>query len=209
MLHCYKSLLTVKSLEYYKAHLEDYSPEFRNQMEEFKEGNMLFEIMERKVWSNAVNDSAGLAKYYLLNKSKYVWAASADVIIFNCSNKKSAELSLAALKDGKNWKEIAEESNNTIQADSGRYELAQIAIADGAPPAVGSITPIMINTTDGTAGFIMILKIYPANEQRTFEEARGLVINDYQNVIEEKWIEELRKKYPVKTDERVFKSLLK
>jgi peptidyl-prolyl cis-trans isomerase SurA len=204
-----QKFITVKSLEYYKAHLEDYSAEFRNQMEEFKEGNMLFEIMERKVWGSAVNDSAGLAKYYLLHKSKYVWAASADVIIFNCSNKKSADLSLGAIKDGKNWKKIAEESNNTIQADSGRYELAQIALAEGTPPAAGTITPIMVNPSDGTAGFIIILKTYPSNEQRSFEEARGLVINDYQNVIEEKWIEELRKKYPVKTDERVFKSLLK
>ncbi len=204
-----QKFITVKSLEYYKAHLEDYSAEFRYQMEEFKEGNMLFEIMERKVWSSAVNDSAGLAKYYLIHKSKYVWAASADVIIFNCSNKKSADLSLVAVKDGKNWKKIAEESNNTIQADSGRYELAQIALADGAPPAAGTITSIMVNPSDGTAGFIMILKMYPANEQRTFEEARGLVINDYQNVMEEKWIEELRRKYPVKTDEGVFKSLLK
>ena len=204
-----QKFITVKSLEYYKAHLEDYSAEFRNQMEEFREGNMLFEIMERKVWSSAVNDSAGLAKYYALHKNKYLWAASADVIIFNCSNKKSADLSLADVKEGKPWKKITEESNNTIQADSGRYELAQIALADGTPPAAGTITPIIVSPTDGTAGFIKILKLYPANEQRTFEEARGLVINDYQNVLEEKWIEELRRKYPVKTDEGVFKSLLK
>ena len=204
-----QKFVTVKSLEYYKAHLEDYSPEFRNQMEEFREGNMLFEIMERKVWSSAVNDSAGLIKYYNLHKNKYLWAASADVIIFNCSNKKSADLSLAAVKDGKPWKKITEEGNNTIQADSGRYELVQIALVDGTPPTAGTITPIMVSPTDGTAGFIKILKLYPANEQRTFEEARGLVINDYQNLLEEKWIEELRRKYPVKTDERVFKSLLK
>jgi peptidyl-prolyl cis-trans isomerase SurA len=204
-----QKFVTVKSLEYYKAHLEDYNTEFRNQIEEFKEGNMLFEIMERKVWSSAVNDSAGLAKYYSLHKNKYLWASSADVIIFNCSNKKSADVSFTAVKDGKPWRKIAEESNNTIQADSGRYELAQLALADGTPHAEGTITPIMVSSTDGTAGFIKILKLYPPNEQRTFEEARGLVINDYQNVLEEKWIEELRKKYPVKTDEGVFKSLLK
>jgi peptidyl-prolyl cis-trans isomerase SurA len=204
-----EKFVSVKSLDFYKAHLEEYSPEFKYQMEEFKEGNLLFEIMERKVWSNAVNDSAGLVKYYNQNKTKYLWAASADVIIVSCNNQKTAEQSLAALKAGKDWKKIAEESNGNIQTDSGRYELVQIALADGAPPAPGTITPINVSTTDGTAGFIKVLQLHPANQQRSFEEARGLVINDYQNVLEEKWIAELKKKYPVKVDEGVFGALVK
>jgi peptidyl-prolyl cis-trans isomerase SurA len=204
-----EKFVSVKSLEYYKAHLEEYNPEFKYQMEEFKEGNMLFEIMERKVWSSAVNDSVGLMKYYTENKSKYLWAASADVIIISCNNQKVAEQSLAALKSGKDWKKIAEESNNTVQTDSGRYELAQIALSDKTPPVAGTTTPISVNPTDGTAGFIKILQLHPAKQQRSFEEARGLVINDYQNVLEEKWLAELKKKYPVKVDEEVFKGLVK
>jgi peptidyl-prolyl cis-trans isomerase SurA len=113
------------------------------------------------------------------------------------------------IKAGKDWKKIAEESNGNTQTDSGRYELAQIALAEGTPPTPGMITPINVSTTDGTAGFIKVLKLHPANEQRTFEEARGLVINDYQNVLEEKWIIELKKKYPVKVDEGVFGALVK
>jgi peptidyl-prolyl cis-trans isomerase SurA len=204
-----EKFVSLKSLDYYKTHLEEYSPEFKYQMEEFKEGNLLFEIMERKVWSSAVNDSAGLVKYYNQNKNKYLWAASADVIIVSCNNKKSAEESLAAIKAGKDWKKIAEESNGNVQTDSGRYELAQIALAEGTPPTPGMLTPINVSTTDGTAGFIKVLQLHPANQQRSFEEARGLVINDYQNVLEEKWIAELKKKYPVKVDEGVFQGLVK
>jgi peptidyl-prolyl cis-trans isomerase SurA len=204
-----EKFVSLKSLDYYKTHLEEYSPEFKYQMEEFKEGNLLFEIMERKVWSSAVNDSAGLVKYYNQNKNKYLWAASADVIIVSCNNKKSAEESLAAIKAGKDWKKIAEESNGNVQTDSGRYELAQIALAEGMPPTPGMVTPINVSTTDGTAGFIKVLQLHPANQQRSFEEARGLVINDYQNVLEEKWIAELKKKYPVKVDEGVFQGLVK
>ena len=61
----------------------------------------------------------------------------------------------------------------------------------------------------GWSSFIKILKLHNAGDQRTFEEAKGLVINDYQNILEEKWIAELKKKYPVKVDEKVFQSLLK
>ena len=38
-----------------------------------------------------------------------------------------------------------------------------------------------------------IIRLHAAGEQRSFEEARGMVINDYQNVIEEKWIDELKR----------------
>ncbi len=198
-----------KSVEYYKAHLEDYNADFNSQMKEFKEGNLLFEIMEKKVWGNAASDTVGLQKYYNTNKNKYQWAASADVIIFGCSNKKSAEAALDALQNGKDYKKIAEESFNNTQADSGRYELAQITLPNGTTAKPGLVTPIIVNPTDGTAGFIKILQLHPANEQRSFDEARGLVINDYQNVLEEKWVEELKKKYPIKVDEKIFQSLIK
>ena len=68
-------------------------------------------------------------------------------------------------------------------------------------------TSTVVNSTDGTDTVAKILKIYPANQQRSFDEARGLVINDYQNELEDKWIEELKKKYPVKVNENVFKSI--
>ncbi|MGC4100916.1 peptidylprolyl isomerase [Ferruginibacter sp.] len=165
--------------------------------------------MERKVWGSAANDSVGLLAYYNQHKSKYLWGASADVIIFNCNSKKAATQSLEALQQGKSWKKIAEESNTTIQADSGRYEIAQLALESGSEIKAGTVTPIVVNPADGAAGFIKIIKVYPANEQRSFDAARGLVINDYQLILEEKWIDELRKKYPVTVNEGVFQSLLK
>lgn len=204
-----QKFITVKSLEYYRSHLEEYSAEFRSQVDEFKEGNLLFEVMERKVWSSAANDTAGLRKYYNEHKDRYIWAASADVLVFSAGNKKAADEAITALQKNNDWKKIAEESNGVIQSDSGRYEMAQLALQPGVTAAPGLVTPVMVNTVDGTAGFLKILRVHPAGTQRSFDEARGLVINDYQNVVEEKWIEELKKKYPVKVDEAVFKSLLK
>jgi peptidyl-prolyl cis-trans isomerase SurA len=202
-----KKFVTVKSTEYYRNHLEEYSTEFNNQLEEFKEGNLLFEIMERKVWSKAAGDVKGLQQYYNDNKLKYKWGASASVIVFSAGTKKAADDAYALLQQGKNWRSITDESSNTVQADSGRYELAQIVI-DTKYQKAGSITPVFVNA-DGSAGFIKVLTTYPAGEQRSYEEAKGLVINDYQNLLEEKWIDELKKKYTVKINEPVFQTLLK
>ncbi len=198
-------------LNYYKLHLENYSSDFKNQMQEFKEGNMLFEIMERNVWSKAGLDSAGLVKYYNANKTNYKWQESADVLIFNCTDEQQAIDAMEALKAGKDWKALSENSNGKIQADSGRYEIAQLPIDPNnsrTKTPVGNFSPIIKNT-DGTAAFVKFVKLYEVNMQRDFNDARGLVINDYQNVLEQQWVEKLRKKYTVKINEAVLSNIIK
>ena len=200
----------VSALNYYKKHLEEYNPDFKFQMQEFKEGNMLFEIMERNVWGKAINDSAGLRKHYNAHASNFKWAASADVLIFNCSTAKIAEETMTALKKGKNWRAIADEqtSSGSLQADSGRYEITQIIGANYAnAPAAGSYTAIVTNI-DGTSTFVKYVTIYEANQPRSFEEARGLVINEYQQVLEQQWLAELKKKYPVHVNEKMIPEML-
>ena len=45
--------------------------------------------------------------------------------------------------------------------------------------------------------------------QKTFGDARGDVVSDFQDAIDKKWIAELKKKYPVKVNEEVLKSIAK
>lgn len=201
--------IATASFEYYRKHLEEYNNDFKYQMQEFKEGNMLFEIMERNVWSKAASDSLGLQKYYNAHKENYKWAASADILLFNCSGSQEAADAAAALRNGKTWKRIAEESEGKLQSDSGRYELSQIQLPTGTIIKEGLISSPLIDSGDNTNSFVKFLKIYPVNQQRNFDDARGLVINDYQAFLEEKWVEELKKKYPVKVNEAVFQTLLK
>jgi peptidyl-prolyl cis-trans isomerase SurA len=197
-------------VDYYKKHLEEYNNDFKYQMQEFKEGNMLFEIMERMVWSKAGADSVGLKKYYEANKQTYKWAASADVIVFNCPNEKMAKTALAQLKEGKRWSDIVLNSDNQIQADSGRYDASQIPVVsqNASAPTANSFSEITKNA-DSSCIFVNYLKLYEANMQRSFAEARGLVINDYQNVLEQQWITGLRKKYPIKNNEAVISQIIK
>ncbi len=205
----YSKFISVTALDYYKKHLEEYNTDFKYQMQEFRDGNMLFEIMERKVWTKASADSVGLMEQYLQNKTKYLWNASADVIIFNCSNKDVADKAIQSLQSGKSWSQLATESNASIQADSGRYELSQLSLPADVKLTEKYLSPVSVNSQDKTVNFVYVIKIYPANQQRSFNEAKGMVINDYQNYLEEKWINELKIQYPVKVNGRVFKSLIK
>ena len=201
--------ISTSILEYYRKHLDEFNTDFKYQMQEFKEGNMLFEIMERKVWGKASNDSVGLRKYYDAHKIKYQWDSSAAIILFNCSDIKMANEAIAALNSGKNWKQIAEKSQGKIQSDSGRYELSQLQLNTDKNITAGFISSPVLNSGDNTTNFIKVLQLFPANQQRNFKEARGLVINEYQGYLEEKWVEELKKRYPIKVNEAVFQSLWK
>ena len=195
--------------DYYRKHLEEYNPAFKQQISEFKEGNLLFEIMERKVWTKASTDSIGLQKYFKEHKSNYKWVNSAAVLLFNCADVKVAQLATEALKNGKSWKDLSENSEGKIQTDSGRYELAQIQLPSNQKVEKDLISTPILNSGDNTASFVKVLKLFPDNEQRSFNEAKGLVINDYQNFLEDKWILELKKQYPIKINEETFKMLLK
>ena len=201
--------ISTTSLEYYRNHLEEFNADFKYQMQEFREGNMLFEIMEKNVWSKAANDSVGLKKYYTEHKAKYIWGQSALVYLFNCNSVETATEAIATLQKGKAWKQIADESGGKIQSDSGRYEISQLQLPPETTLTEGMITKPLLNSSDNTANFLQVLKLFPANQQRSYEEARGLVINDFQNQLETEWIENLKKKNPIKVNDAVFQGLLK
>ena len=57
-------------------------------------------------------------------------------------------------------------------------------------------------------GFIKVERIIPP-QPKTLEEARGYIIADYQDQLEKEWVASLQKKYPVKIDEAVLRSLVK
>jgi peptidyl-prolyl cis-trans isomerase SurA len=196
-------------LNYYRNHLEEYNSDFKFQLQEFKEGNLLFEVMGKKVWNKSANDVMALKQFYEANKDQFAWGESAEVILINAKSYAYADYAFENMKKGMDWKQIAEQSEGMIQSDSARYELAQLPIKQGSQLQEGAIMEIVKNNSDNGASFIKVIKVYPAKMHRTFDEARSIVINKYQEQLEINWMRELVAKYPVKINNNVFQSLLK
>jgi peptidyl-prolyl cis-trans isomerase SurA len=136
-----------------------------------------------------------------------MWDASADALIVTTTDEKLVnELKSKITSNTANWRSIVESYGNSVVADSSRYELSQIPVVDRTnfQPALATAA---VKNTDGSTTFAYIFKVYRNPEQRNFEDARGLVINDYQGVLEERWLKELKKKYPVKVNEVVLASI--
>lgn len=205
-----KQFIETTAEQYYKDRLENMNEDFRYQVKEFSEGSLLFEIMERKIWSAAPTDSIGLTNYYIKNKSKYKWQPGANAIVFNCSDTAVANQAMLLMKkDATKWKEYVNEFGGTALADSSRFEFNQLPVTEPGNLKAGMFTAVVTNANDGSSSFCYILKVYNTEDQRSFDEAKGLVINDYQLLMEEQWISQLKKKYPVKVDEVVVKGMVK
>ena len=197
-------------MEYYRNNLENYNEEFKMQMKELKEGNLFFDIMMKEVWSKAQSDTAGQRDFYEQNKSKYKWNYSADAVIFYCGDTASARSFRNSLvKDKMKWRSLLENFSDKITLDSSRFEITKIPGAQKTTAKAGTITNIVKNKDDNSASFALIFKIYPTPAQKTFADARGDVVSDFQDSIDKKWIAELKKKYPVKVNEEVLKSIAK
>lgn len=195
---------------YYKDHLEMFNDDFRNQMNEFRDGNMFFEIMQEEIWNKAQADTVALEALYEKNKKNYLWNQSADAVIFFCSDENTAkELYEKVKKNPAGWRKASDAYAEKIVTDSSKFEWAQVPGLGKTVPKPGMILAPSLNKTDNTASFAYIINVYPHPMQRSFNEARGLVINDYQDVLEKKWNEELRKKYPVVVDQKVLADISK
>jgi peptidyl-prolyl cis-trans isomerase SurA len=193
------------AFDYYKEHLEQYNKEFAEQVNEFRDGNLLFEVMQRQIWNRAAADSAGLKKYFEVHVVNYWWKPGAEAIILSAANQQVAKkLELNLEKNMNIWRKLVDSFGGQIQADSGRFELKQLP--GGSRVEAGRFT-VMVTNHDNSVQFAYIIREYKNPSARTFAEARGLLINDYQNALEDKWIEELKIKYPVSVNETVFRSL--
>jgi peptidyl-prolyl cis-trans isomerase SurA len=196
-------------VNYYRDHLEEFNPEFKAQMNEFRDGNLFFEIMQNEIWNKAQMDTAALASHYTANSQKYMWEKSVDAILFFCSDETAAKLAHAEMKkDPMSWRSVVEKNAERVVADSSRFEFEQIPNLGKINPKAGMLTDPFINETDKSASFAYILRVNDKPLQRSFSEARGMVINDYQAILEEQWNKKLREKYPVRINDQVFATIL-
>jgi peptidyl-prolyl cis-trans isomerase SurA len=179
-------------------------------MKELKDGNLFFDIMMKEIWSNAQSDTLGQRRFYDLNKNKYKWNYSADAVIFYCGDDATAKTFRDMLvKDPSKWNQVLEGFSEKITSDSARFEISKIPGAQKATAKAGTITNIVKNKDDNSASFALLFKIHPMPGQKSFADARGDVVSDFQDDMDKKWIAELKKKNPVKVNEDVLKTISK
>jgi peptidyl-prolyl cis-trans isomerase SurA len=195
-----------------QAELEKNNTDFRNLITEYRDGILLFDLMDKNVWSKASKDSTGLSGYYQANKQKYQWQPGFEGTIYQSGSEVDLNKLKAELDKGGDVNEamsMLTTGDHPIQVgqQSGRFEFSRFPV-DKSYFNEGKVSKVFRNE-DGTFSMVMVNKVHPSVQERSLEEARGFVIADYQDFLEKKWNDELKAKYPVKVDEKTMKSIVK
>ncbi len=205
----YKKYTEEKVLEYEESVLEKKYEDFRNLMQEYHDGILLFDLTDKNVWTKAVSDTVGLQKFHDENGTKYLWKERVHVYTYSCLNEKAKKEALKMANAGKPGEEIKAKLNKkmagTVIITESKHEKGEVAGMDNLWDKKGVVD---IPNEGGNFKFYVVGGIL-APEPKSLKEARGLVTSDYQTYLEKEWINQLRAKYPVTVNEEVVKSLFK
>ncbi|MDA9783153.1 peptidyl-prolyl cis-trans isomerase, partial [Vicingaceae bacterium] len=203
----YDAFKRASILEYKNFKLDEEYPDFRYLMQEYHDGILLFNLTDKLVWSEAVNDTNGLQAFYSTNKENYKWDKRVDAIVFSALNKKVAEAVKTMLKEGKDVKEIIEEINRPSQLnlryETKKYLKGENEIVDQVKWEKGISENVTLN---GRFHFVKIKEVIEPT-YKTLEDSRGLITSDYQNFLEKEWIQSLRSKNKLEVDKKILKEL--
>lgn len=199
-----KSFKETQILKYHEANLENVNEEFAFVLKEYRDGLLLFDLMEKEVWNAATKDTLGLKKYYETNKSNYKWEDRADAVIISSASKSVIEEVKGQLERSVTIEDIRKAFNS-----KGKQNV--ITTSDVFEKGHSSL-PLDFQFKEGISEVlnhndayhvIMVKKVLPA-DFKTLEEARGRVVSDYQAYLENEWLKSLSERFTVKRNSSVL-----
>jgi peptidyl-prolyl cis-trans isomerase SurA len=180
-----------------EAKIAQENPTYRYLLKEYYEGILLFEIMEKEVWNKASEDSVGQVTYYNTHISEYQAGERGKTIIytFNAPEITAPLQELVRAGDDAKIQEFV--TLKKIKTESGYYKKSDKPVFQKIPWAKG-VYPVENN---GMYYLAWLKEILPPGPM-SFEEARPAIISDYQAFLEKTWLEQLKKRYRVKVNEK-------
>ncbi|MEQ9285315.1 MAG: peptidylprolyl isomerase [Cyclobacteriaceae bacterium] len=190
--------------DFEEDHLAETNFEYKMILEEYKSGILLFNLMEEMVWQKAVQDTVGQKLFYGKTRNDYLARESAEVRVFISEKQEVIAQSADFLDKGK--KEIDSVFNSieplNLQVSDKTVERGEDAMLDQFWSE-----GIHRHEENGRYYLVYVKQVVP-EKVKEFDETRGAVISAYQDELEREWIEQLKKKYPLKLNKGVLKKII-
>ncbi|MEZ0005777.1 peptidyl-prolyl cis-trans isomerase SurA [Flavobacterium sp. 28YEA47A] len=205
----YQEYVDVKVNELYNNNLENEFPDFAAVMEEYRDGLLLFDLMEKEIWEKAKTDTIGLQNFYEARKNNYRWGNRLDALVLSSTKKDMAKQAQKLLKQGKSAEFIKEKFNLNgkveIMSNAGIFDENSDALPKGLEKKDG-VSGII---KEGEYYFVVKINKHLPEGPKTLEEAKGKVVNDYQQYLEEKWVGDLKQEFKVDVHQPAFEKVKK
>lgn len=216
----YKYFVSEIALQYEEVILETKYPEFKSTLEEYHDGILLFDLMDKMIWSESIRDTAGMKQFFEKQKNNpsYLWKERIEASVFQFENNDalSAAQKLLKKREKKNLsnedivKEVNKEKPNSLKfLTSGTYEKAtndtlDVVFKKRESKEIDEKEQFVVQNDKKI--LIFITKFIPS-ERKTFYEVRGILTADYQNYLEEQWLKKLKEKHSVQVNQEVFSKI--
>ena len=194
--------------------LEKNNKAYQMLLKEYRDGILLFSLTNQEVWQKGLNDSLGQQAFFEKNAQKYQWKGRVQAYLTKVNDASKLENARKFLQN----KGFDTDSFAAFEADYRSNYPDAYATESGtfeyeAHPILSKVdlnTPYQELVIDGTSYVLVVGKVYPPGP-RKFEEARGLVIRDYQEFLDQALTKRLKEKYPIQINagvkEKTFEAL--
>ncbi|MEO5776481.1 MAG: peptidylprolyl isomerase [Flavobacterium sp.] len=203
----YDRFLDEQLTAYYDENLETEFPEFANVMEEYRDGLLLFDLMEKEIWDRAKTDTIGLKKFYDGHKMEHMWKKRVDVTIASSTKQDMIKKAQALLKKNEKPQDIKDKLNVdnviNVMTNSGVFEEG----SDALPKTMKYDVGVSDVFKEGEYYFVTKVDNVLPEEVKTLEECKGKIVNDYQQYLEQGWVDDLKKEFTVKINNDVFENV--
>ncbi|MGY8885754.1 MAG: peptidylprolyl isomerase [Flavobacteriales bacterium] len=194
---------------YFRDNLEFENVQYASTIREYRNGLLIFDLMNKNIWMKAKNDTLGLQNFYETVKENYTWDDRVDAVIVTTTTEDAALVARNLMLNDKTSEEIkgvlnVDDQINVIISE-GVFEKGQRELPGNFEVKVG-----VSETYSNKDGFtiVRVNKVIPT-DIKPLGTVKGKVMSDYQNDLESKWMMRLRDMYKVKIHKKALKRVKK
>ena len=207
--YMYDDFETVVLQEYFRDKLEEENLDYAAVISEYRDGLLIFDVMENNIWNAAKTDTLALQDYYQKNKASYLWQDRVNATILTSNEKAALEESKVLLQQGKTAQQVKELLNSDtalrVLLSKGMFENGDKQLPDNFEFVAG--VSKIYKSQDGYT-LVQVDQVLPGSE-KSFDQVRGSVMSQYQQQLEASWMQSLREKYPVVIHKKTLKKIKK
>ena len=204
----FEKFINQKIIDFEKTQLEAKHPDFKALMKEYRDGILLFEISDQKIWTKAIKDTAGLKEFYALNKATWIWPNRVNGTLFTSESKKTLK-KVSSLKTKKSL------SNDSIMSILNKDNLFNLKYENKIIDDFSKYNLTFDQLNKGYNGpfnyeeKLVLIYVEEKLPQRNKElkEAEGIIVSAYQNYLEDQWLTRLKKNHTITINHNTLYSI--
>ena len=194
-------------LNYEDSKLEEKYPAFRNLINEYHDGILLFDISSKKVWNKASESKVELEAFYDKHKKSYRWDEKVwHGRVLLCRNDSAKNIALQ-LSPSLSKEELIKKVNETgpyLKVIEGYFKKGE----NNAVDVLAFETEDELKKTSEYEVTAISGEFVNAGEIKPFEYSKGATTSDYQDFLEIEWIKNLKKTYKITLNKKEYKQLV-